>query len=369
MDFDKIPFIPGLELSRIFYHQAVRPILMRHFSGMPHAAGRLDYGSDVLGFDTPQSRDHGWGPKVTLFLPDADYQAWHEPIYQALVRELPVSIRGYPTNYDQPFSGEASLVPVGRGPVQPWVALVTVPGFFQEYLGIDATQPMEVVEWLSLPPQNLRTIAAGEIFHDGWGMLSHVRDSLRWYPKDIWLYLMANQWRRIDQEEPFMARCGDVGDELGSRLVVSRQVIELMKLCFLLERQYPPYYKWFGTAFSLLACAPALQPVFQLALDSQDWQEREVHLSAAYRLVMARHNALGLTPFIEPKVSSFFNRSYQVPHADRFVEALHAAIQSEEVKDLPRDLGGVAQFVDSTDLLSNPHLCRKFGLLYASDTE
>jgi hypothetical protein len=46
-----------------------------------------------------------------------------------------------------------------------------------------------------------------------------------------------------------MARCGDVGDELGSRLVAARLIEELM------QKQYWPYAKWFGTAFSKLACA------------------------------------------------------------------------------------------------------------------
>jgi hypothetical protein len=368
MDYDQIPFIPGLELSELFYREAVRPILERRFPGLRYAAARLDYGSDVLGFDTPQSRDHGWGPKVTLFLQQSEHAAQRESLYEVLSQELPVSVHGYPTNYDQPFSGEAGLVPVEHGPVRPWVAVVTVPGFFRDYLGIDATQPLKVMDWLSLPPQHLRTVAAGKVFHDGWGELSRVRELLCWYPHDLWLYLLANQWRRIDQEEPFMARCGDVGDELGSRLVAARLVIELVKLCLLMERQYPPYYKWFGTAFSRLACASELQPVFQRVLDSQGWREREGHLSQAYRLVMAAHNTLGLTPTIEPEISPFFNRPYQVPHTARFVEALHAAIQSPQVRALPQDVGGVSQFVDSTDLLSDPHLCRKLGVVYTAES-
>ena len=61
-------FMPGLELSRLFYLEAVRPILDRSFPGLPHAAGRLDTGSEVLGFDTARSMDHWWGPRVQLFV-------------------------------------------------------------------------------------------------------------------------------------------------------------------------------------------------------------------------------------------------------------------------------------------------------------
>ena len=55
-------FMQGLELSRLFYLEAVGPILERHFNGLQYAAAKLDAGSDVLGFDTPRSMDHWWGP-------------------------------------------------------------------------------------------------------------------------------------------------------------------------------------------------------------------------------------------------------------------------------------------------------------------
>ena len=53
-----IPFIPGLELSRQFYFSAVQPILEADFPGLPHTAGLIGFGSDVIGCDTPTSRDH-----------------------------------------------------------------------------------------------------------------------------------------------------------------------------------------------------------------------------------------------------------------------------------------------------------------------
>ena len=42
------PFIKGLELSALFYREAVRPILDEHYPGLAHSAARLDFGSDVL---------------------------------------------------------------------------------------------------------------------------------------------------------------------------------------------------------------------------------------------------------------------------------------------------------------------------------
>jgi hypothetical protein len=364
MNIDLPPFIPGLKLCEYFYHEAVRPILDGAFPQVVHSAARLDYGSDVLGFDTAQSRDHGWGPKVTLFLSRGDYERYRDQIPEVMADQLPTEIRGYPTNFDEPFSGEGGMQAIDQGPVRHWVAVDTISGFFTRYIDLDPTKHLDAVAWLTLPPQHLRTIASGAIFHDGLDLLDAVCERLRWYPRDVWLYLLANQWRRIDQEEPFMARCGDVGDELGSRIVATRQVIEIMKICFLMERQYTPYYKWFGTAFERLACAPELTPVFHSVYDNQSWVEREAHLSDAYRIIMKMHNALGLTPAIEPNISQFYNRPYRVPYSARFVDALHDAIQSDAVRRLPRDVGAVGQFVNSTDILSNPPLSRKLAAIY-----
>ena len=102
-----------------------------------------------------------------------------------------------------------------------------------------------------------------------------------------------------------MGRCGDVGDELGSRVVAARLVHDLMLLCFLHERVYAPYSKWFGTAFSRLRCAERLGPVLQAALEGGTWRERETHLSLAYTLVAEAHNALAISKPLSVEVRPF----------------------------------------------------------------
>ena len=357
-------FIPGLKLSELFCSEAVQPILAARFPQLPYSAAKLDNGSDVLGFDTPQSMDHGWGPRLTLYLSEADHAQYHEQIDIALGEQLPLEFHGFPTNFVGLPHGSRVMQATDKRPISHWVAITTIPRFFGEYVGFDPTQPVSEIDWLTAPQQRLRTIAAGRVFHDGLHQLEAARNALKWYPRDVWLYLMANQWMRIDQEEPFMARCGDVGDELGSRIVGTRLVRELMRLCFLIERQYAPYIKWFGTAFSRLACAEQLAPIFHDVLDSRTWQDREKHLSAAYIIVAQMHNSLGITPSIEGRVAMFFDRPYLVPHSGRFTEALHEVIQSDVIRSLPRHVGGVDQFVDSTDILSNIQLCKALAAIY-----
>ena len=88
-------FIKGLDLSELLYEEAVKPILATHFPGLSYSAALLGVGSDVLGFDTPQSRDHAWGPRLMLFLAEGDHETRRDRMDQVLRQELPPEIHGY----------------------------------------------------------------------------------------------------------------------------------------------------------------------------------------------------------------------------------------------------------------------------------
>ena len=348
-----LAFIPGLRLSEIFYHEAVKPLLEEYFPGMAYTAARLGRGSDVLGFDTPRSMDHDWGPKLSLFLSPEDDDRRRDSIIDMLRERLPREVSGYPTHFASPERSGGHLQKVVDGPVNHGVTVWTLRSFFVEQLEIDPYTEFTAIDWLTFPQQRLRTIVAGRVFYDGLGELEMLRAKFDYYPHDVWPYLMAAQWRRIAQEQPFMGRCGDVGDELGSHILTARLARDVMRLCFLIERTYIPYSKWLGSAFARLRCASQVGPALGQALRATAWRERERYLSSAYEYVAAMHNALGLTDPLPTHVARFHDRPYLVIDADRFVEALRAAITSEEVRLLPPYIGSVDQFVDSTDVLDN----------------
>src|SRR5260370_41587888 len=95
-------FLPGLELCRLFYWEAVRPILDTAFPGLPHSAALLGSGSEVLGYDTEMSTDHDWGPRVMLFLEEGEHTRRQKGILQALRRGLPPYVRGHPPRCPAP---------------------------------------------------------------------------------------------------------------------------------------------------------------------------------------------------------------------------------------------------------------------------
>ena len=359
-------FLPGLELNRRFFLEAVRPILARAYPGLVYSAALMGYGSDVLGFDTAQSTDHNWGPRLQLFLAPEDHNLLHGPIGQALSEQLPRAFLGYPVNFSAPDwndGGTQLMEAADSGPVRHLVEIETVDAWFRRYLGVTAGAELGLLDWLLLPQQHLLEVTAGEVYHDGLGTVQPARARFAWYPHDVWLYRMAAQWARIAQEEPFVGRAGQVGDDLGSRLVAARLVRDGMRLAFLQERRYAPYSKWLGTAFGRLQCAPQLGPLWAAALAASDWRQREQALTGAGAVLGAMHNDLGVTPPVDPAPRPFFGRPFQVLFADRFAAALRNAIQDETLRSLPA-IGGVDQFVDCTDLTEEPALTARLRPVY-----
>ena len=350
-------FIKGLELSRLFFEEAVGPALEAEFSRLPYAAALLGTGSEVLGFDTEMSADHGWGPRVDLFLREEDYEEAREAVGEALRRRLPHRFRGYPTSFTAPDpsdNGVQHLEARDSGPVNHMVEVTTPRRFLLDYLAFDIRDEPEPADWLTFPEQKLRTLTSGAVFHDRIG-LEDVRRRFSYYPRDVWLYLLGAGWARVGQEEHLMGRAGVAGDEIGSALIGARLVRDLMRLCFLMERTYAPYPKWFGTAFSQLACAAELSPHLRAALSAGDWREREGHLVRAYERVAAMHNALGITEPLPTRVRDFFGRPFRVIELHGFARATLARIEDERVRRIAarRPIGGLDQFSDSTDLVSH----------------
>ena len=336
----------------------MRPILDADFAALPHAAALIGSGSEVLGFDDARSTDHHWGPRLQLFLNEEDHARHTDTIDAALRTQLPVEFLGHSTNFGAPNpddNGTQLLVSIDQGPVNHMVDILTVRGYLLDYLGFDVREPLQPADWLTFPMQKLRAITAGAVFHDDVGLVE-VRERLGYYPHDVWLYQLAAGWARIGQEEHLMGRAGSVGDEVGAALLASRLVRDVMRLWFLMERQYPPYPKWFGTAFRELEGADELLPTLERTLRATTWQERECGLVPAYEALARKHNALQLTSPMPETVQQFFGRPFQVIAIHGFTDALLAQIIDPDVKRIAArpPIGNIDLISDSTELLENP---------------
>ena len=327
-------FVSGRELSRRFYQEQVRPVLHIDYPGLPYSAALLGPGSEVLGFDDEMSRDHNWEPRVLLFLQDADWARYGEAVERSMQEKLPERFAGHPTQF----------------------SVSTLRTYLHEHFDLDIDREIEARDWLTLPEQRLCMVTAGAVYHDEVG-LQVLRDRLAYYPRDVWLYLLIAAWWRVHPEANLVGRAGFVGDELGSRVIASQLVHDLMHLCFLMEKQYAPYSKWFGTAFSRLECASSLAPVLQDVMNADTWSERQDALAAAYRYVAARHDTLGITPPVQIEMQQMWNRPFTVPWGD-FPGMLRAQIRDPAVLRIADQYptGGVDQV---REILWSPRFRRR----------
>jgi hypothetical protein len=335
-------FEPALELNRGFYDEAVAPLL----EALPHAAARLGFGSELLGFDTERSTDHGWGPQLQVFV-DASLVAQSAALIDA---GLPETFRGWPVRY-----GWDAVA------VKHHVQVSTLETWLTAKLGFNPAAGIDTTDWLITPQQKLLEVTRGAVYRDDTGELTAVRAALAWYPHDIWQWLIACQWRRVAQEEAFVGRTAEVGDELGSAVVAARLARDLMRLWFLFTRQYAPYSKWLGSAFAQLPDSAPLGAALRDAIAARDYPSREDALVTAYEIVAAKHNALGITAPVDPSVRTFYGRPFRVLMADRFVDACTSSLTH-----LP-PVGAIDQFADSTDVLSYTEHARRLQPLFVHD--
>lgn len=333
-------FVPGIELSRVLYTEHVRRLL----GGIPHAAALLGEGSEVLGFDTERSTDHAWGPRVQLFVSEDAITDVQESVDEG----LPPEVRGWPTRFYRWQAGE----------VTHHVEVVALGPWLQGQLGFDPRDGLTTPHWLSTPQQSLLHVTAGAVFHDDDGELSRVRDLLAWYPRDVWLWMMASAWQRVQDNEPVVGRTIETGNTIGNRVVVAKLIRHLMTLCFLHERRYAPYVKWVGAAFARLEAATEIAPPFDRALTAGSPEDRVEAVAAALEAAARRHNELGVTENLDPATGPFdvkiggATRPGRVLNANRFVTACGAAIEDERLRELP-PVGSIDQLLDANDLVTN----------------
>lgn len=347
----------GIELSRRFYADVVRPWLMTTAPDLQHAAALLGYGSELLGLDDELSRDHNWGPRALLFVDRSSFGRRARVLVAEFSAVAPTHFLGEPIGWRSrphpPANGSEAV-----GAVEHGLEVHTLEGTLERLLGIRSVEGLSPMTWLAFAEQRLLAFTGGAVFHDDSGGLTQARAALAYFPDDVWLYKIACQWRRIAEEQAFVGRAGQVGDDLGSRVVASRLARDVMRMAFLLSRRYAPYAKWLGSAFAKLPLAEVLSPLLRQVLLAEDWQIRGDALASAY-LVLARHQqAAGIGAKVEPVVGPYFQRPFTTINADDLVEATLKGIADPTVRKLPA-IGSLDQVSDLTPVLEDPAASRR----------
>jgi hypothetical protein len=188
--------------------------------------------------------------------------------------------------------------------------------------------------------------------------------------------MIVVQLSKIGQDVAFVGRTSIVDDHLGSQLLVASLVKDMMKLCFLIEKKYYPYNKWFGTAFK--AMNSTIGSLFERVI-----LNREDALVDCYtELVdMINKKVLGIIDIelltVESAVHQFHDRPFIVFDPDVFIKPIMNLLVSSELdthsenvraiindglhKNFVPPVGAIDQVICQTEFLEQPPLFSRFG--------
>lgn len=224
----------GLELALDYYNEYGKPMLTADFADvLPYLAiGFTGSGSEHYGFDDEISRDHDFEPGFCIFLPDeATVDRRREFQLERAYAKLPKEYKGV---MRQPLS------PVGGNRH----GVMRTAEYFQRTVGA-SDGVLTVEQWLTLPDEALAEAVNGVIFYDDYGQVSAIREGLSKMPEDIRRKRLAGNLLVMAQAGQYnYVRCLKHGETEAAQFACERFVSAALRVLFLLNGSYMPYYKW-----------------------------------------------------------------------------------------------------------------------------
>ncbi|MCF0145112.1 MAG: DUF4037 domain-containing protein [Eubacterium sp.] len=224
----------GIELSRGYYEEYGRPMLENEFQdALPYiAVAFTGSGSERYGFDDDISKDHDYEPGFCIFLPGEDI----------IDRKLAFRLERAYAKLPKEYKGirRQQIAPVGGSRN----GVIRTAEFFEKTVGA-ADGNLTVQQWLEIPDYALAEAVNGEVFYDGYGEFSAVRERLMEYPEDIMLKRLAGNLLIMAQSGQYnFMRTLKHGEPEAAQLACHEFVNAALKAVFLLQGRYMPYYKW-----------------------------------------------------------------------------------------------------------------------------
>ncbi|MCI8374319.1 MAG: DUF4037 domain-containing protein [Lachnospiraceae bacterium] len=223
----------GLKLSEQFFEEELYPLLKESKEELLYhgAFGLVGPGSECLGFDDETSWDHDFTPLCCIWVRREDMDAYGSR-FRELLGRLPKEYRGFPL---MPSGGLTS----GRRGV------LELERFYYSFLGCEGI-PQSLADWSRIPEAFLATAVNGAVFLDLEGSFTRMRESLlAYYPQDIWLHRMAYCCTKIAQAGQYnYPRCIKRGEWTAASLAKGEFLEYAIRLLYLLNRKYCPFYKW-----------------------------------------------------------------------------------------------------------------------------
>lgn len=250
----------GLEISKAFYKEYGEPMLRERFPELREylAVGLIGSGSECYGYDDELSRDHDFEPGFCIFLPSEE----------VVDRKAAFALERAYASLPKEFMGlrRATVAPVGGARH----GVLRTSEFLLDKTGTKDGS-LSLMQWLSLPDYSLSEVVNGEIFEDGYGEITAVREKLRHRPEDVRCKKLAGNLLLMAQSGQYnYRRCLGHGETAAAQLAVVEFVKTAMAVTFLLNDAYQPYYKWSFRAMRELPKLPMTAELLEFLLTTDN---------------------------------------------------------------------------------------------------
>ena len=253
----------GLELSKKYYLEFGKPMLERSFADILPliAVGLVGSGSECLGFDDEISTDHDFEPGFCLFLPDESIvDRKTEFALERAYAKLPNEFLGFRRSPVSPVGGNR------RG-------VIRMSEFFMKTTG-HPNGELDIFDWLSIDEQALLEATSGEIFYDGSKYFSEIRQKLSYLPENVRLKKLAGHILNMAQAGQYnYQRCLSRDDTAAAQLAIFEFVKSALRVIFLINKKYIPYYKWSFRALRELPTLSSLHDPLEFLISSANSED------------------------------------------------------------------------------------------------
>lgn len=242
-------FMKGLELSERYYNEYGKAMIHNNFPEIEKylAIGLAGSGSECFGYDDELSGDHDFEPGFCIFLPGEDLvDTRTEFLLERAYSKLPKEFMGYKRSGVAPVGGKRHGV-------------IRISDFFEGKTG-DKGGNVSTEGWFYISEQFLFEATGGKLFCDNFGKMTEIRNKLSYMPEEVRLKKLAGNLLIMAQSGQYnYSRCIKRGETAGAQLSAFEFVNATLKVVFLLNKRYIPYYKW---AFRALKDLPVLSELY-----------------------------------------------------------------------------------------------------------
>ena len=248
----------GLELSEKFYYEYGEKMLKESFADIEKylAVGLVGSGSECFGYDDGISRDHDFEPGFCIFIPDEDViDSRTEFALERAYAKLPKEFMGFKRSPLSPVGGNRHGV-------------IRISRFFEEKTG-SRTADIPTDVWFHIAEQFPAEATNGKIFFDNYGKMTALREKISYLPEDVRIKKLAGNILLMAQSGQYnYSRCIARGETAAAQLAVGEFVGAALKVIFLLNKKYIPYYKWTFRALRALEILGGLHENLEYLISS-----------------------------------------------------------------------------------------------------